>query len=633
VKKHINRLVLYHSLTLSTFFIFLSLTFLKAGENTDSLESLFDLQEVGIEKIELGIKLADLKGYVEPLETIKFGSEVLEIIEEGKRSGRYPDTLIIKWEKTLLGDLATAYNYVGDHEMQVEYLVKLLDLADKTADRNYQRSALANLGVALQDQGNKREAIAYYRKALKISEEDQHTYGMSMALGNIGTAIGDSNPDSTLYYYKRSLELMKRKDMMDQGGAMGWMMNNIGSWYKRAGNVDSAFHYYFKSLAIRDSIDHRLGLVIINRDLAELFFEVDNKAQALRYINSSIELGEKNHFTDVLSSSYRFRSELYEEIGRFQESLSDHKKYLALRDSATNEKNLKRVLQQSMRYEYGRKQLADSLNHAKEFEVQALDNQLAQEKLKRTRNIYLFGGLGILFLTGGLWSRLRYVRRSRAIIRREKEISENLLLNILPAEVAEELKSNGQAEAQMIEQVTVLFTDFKDFTSISETMSPKELVHDIHEYFSAFDQIIEKYKVEKIKTIGDAYMAAGGLPVPNDTHAADVIHVALEIRDFVSKRNEERRNNGEPFFEIRIGIHTGPVVAGIVGVKKFSYDIWGDTVNTASRMESSGESGKINVSDTTYLLLKDHPNFKFESRGITEVKGKGALGMWFVEAV
>jgi class 3 adenylate cyclase len=162
-------------------------------------------------------------------------------------------------------------------------------------------------------------------------------------------------------------------------------------------------------------------------------------------------------------------------------------------------------------------------------------------------------------------------------------------------------------------------------------MSPKELVFVINEYFSAFDHIMVKYGVEKIKTIGDAYMAVGGLPVVNGTHAMDVISAAIEIQQFMAEQKSRKEAKNELFFDIRIGIHTGPVVAGIVGVKKFAYDIWGDTVNTASRMESNGEVGKINISQTTYTLVKD--KFNCVERGKIQVKGKGEVEMYFVDSL
>ena len=229
------------------------------------------------------------------------------------------------------------------------------------------------------------------------------------------------------------------------------------------------------------------------------------------------------------------------------------------------------------------------------------------------------------------------IREQKDEIEKEKDRSEELLLNILPEEVAQELKEKGAADAQLIDHVTVLFTDFKGFTSMSEKLSPKELVADLHACFSEFDKICEQHGIEKIKTIGDAYMAAGGLPTPNQTHPTDVVKAALEMAEVVERGKAEKIAANLPFFEVRIGVHTGPVVAGIVGVKKFQYDIWGDTVNTASRMESSGEIGRVNISQATYELLKDtansgtgEPQFSFESRGKIEAKGKGEIEMYFV---
>ena len=157
------------------------------------------------------------------------------------------------------------------------------------------------------------------------------------------------------------------------------------------------------------------------------------------------------------------------------------------------------------------------------------------------------------------------------------------------------------------------------------------LVDEIHHCFSAFDSIIAKYKIEKIKTIGDAYLCASGLPLSNYTHAVDMVGAAIEIRDFMIERKKEKEAMGEIPFELRIGLHTGPVVAGIVGVRKFQYDIWGDTVNTAARMETNCDAGKINISQSTYKLLKDKSNLEFESRGQLDVKGKGMMDMYYVE--
>ncbi|HRH70822.1 MAG TPA: adenylate/guanylate cyclase domain-containing protein [Flavobacteriales bacterium] len=217
-------------------------------------------------------------------------------------------------------------------------------------------------------------------------------------------------------------------------------------------------------------------------------------------------------------------------------------------------------------------------------------------------------------------------------LKHEKDRSEELLKNILPENVANELKVRGAAEARHFDQVTVLFSDFREFTRITEQFSPAELVEELNVCFNAFDRIMEKYGVEKIKTIGDAYMAAGGVPDPSGGSPLAVVLAGLEMQQIIKERQAERKAQGKTAFEMRVGIHTGPVVAGIVGRRKFQYDIWGDTVNTASRLETAGETGEVNISSATYALVKDAPELQFSARGQVSAKGKGELEMYYVRA-
>ncbi|MGE5108988.1 MAG: adenylate/guanylate cyclase domain-containing protein, partial [Sphingobacteriales bacterium] len=209
----------------------------------------------------------------------------------------------------------------------------------------------------------------------------------------------------------------------------------------------------------------------------------------------------------------------------------------------------------------------------------------------------------------------------------EKKKSDDLLLNILPEEIANELKQTGRTIPRSYEVATVMFTDFENFTSKSEKLSPEELVNMIDTCFRKFDEIISKYNLEKIKTIGDAYLCVSGLPDTKDHNAANVVNAAIEIIEAINSMRQNADENG--YFDIRIGIHTGPLVAGVVGDKKFAYDIWGDTVNTAARMEQNSEPNKINISQSTYELVKDEFNCVF--RGKKAAKNKGMIEMYFAE--
>ena len=213
----------------------------------------------------------------------------------------------------------------------------------------------------------------------------------------------------------------------------------------------------------------------------------------------------------------------------------------------------------------------------------------------------------------------------------EKEKTENLLANVLPKNTASEIMEKGKATKIKYNFVTVLFSDIQGFTKIAEEVNPEVLIDELDKFFFYFDSVVERLGIEKIKTIGDAYMCAGGIPEKNRTNPVEVILAALEMQRYMSKLKETSEFEGMKFWDIRIGIHTGTVIAGVVGQKKLSYDIWGDTVNTASRMESSGEAGKINISGTTYEFVKDF--FICEHRGKMPVKYKGEIDMYFVNGI
>ncbi len=223
------------------------------------------------------------------------------------------------------------------------------------------------------------------------------------------------------------------------------------------------------------------------------------------------------------------------------------------------------------------------------------------------------------------WLAQQARREAEEALHAEKEKTERLLLNMLPQSVARKLKQGARTLAEAYPEATILFADLVDFTQLASRVSPKELVYLLNELFSAFDQLTEKHGLEKIKTIGDAYMVAGGLPVPTPDHAEAIAEMALDMMRFVEGFNARRHTT----LSLRTGIHTGPVVAGVIGTKKFNYDLWGDTVNTASRMESHGLPGHIHVTQATYERLRG--KYVFTGRGRIPIKGKGEMDTWLLE--
>jgi class 3 adenylate cyclase len=255
---------------------------------------------------------------------------------------------------------------------------------------------------------------------------------------------------------------------------------------------------------------------------------------------------------------------------------------------------------------------------------------------------YLFSFFVFSFIMFGLFNSVRGIGKANIelneklkeliiISEKEKNRSEKLLLNILPVEVAEELKDEGFVKPVLYENVTILFTDFEGFTKIAERMSPEKLLKTLDASFTQFDKVIEKNKLEKLKTIGDSYMCAGGLPIKNKTHPIDACLAGLELKRMMTQIKELQDSLGLDFWELRIGIHCGPVIAGVIGEKKFAYDIWGDAVNTASRLESSGATGEINISKSVFNQVKNF--FICEYRGKIPAKNKGDVDMYFLKRI
>ncbi|NQV51936.1 MAG: hypothetical protein HQ500_02070 [Flavobacteriales bacterium] len=556
-----------------------------------------------------------------------------------------------------LSNFRMVLNREGEQQEKYEFYRKRLDHYIKYGPIESSAAALHGIANYFYFMNNYEKAIEYYMRSAKMHESfaKDITYSVGeMVVGNIYSEWGNQNKalekfdvmDSVpteekfrnFHYYNN----ISRASLLEKVGKPNEsiriyraLLNSsddpspplrsaaaleIARLLAKLGEYDSVTAYLniADSLVLQYSLEIWTPVANVELNFTKFLYynTLNDDEQANQFLALAIEDAEKVKHVPLMLKYYKAASEHFAAIDD-NKNLAYH--YLVKHDA----------LSDSLAKSERENRIAAYENLLNEERVEAAHKAEVEEK-DSIRNIAFASTLILLLLAVGLFSRVRFIRRSRKVIEQERDRSDELLLNILPEEIAKELKDSGRAEARDFKVVSILFTDFKDFTAASEKLSAQDLVSEINTCFEAFDRIMAKYHIEKIKTIGDSYMAAGGLPVPTDDSVKNTVLAALEMQAFIGARSEELGARGLPFFEMRVGIHTGPVVAGIVGVKKFQYDIWGDTVNTASRMESAGEIGKVNISQVTHDLLKDDPQFTFESRGKIEAKGKGEMEMYFI---
>ncbi len=459
--------------------------------------------------------------------------------------------------------------------------------------------------------GNHTNAVKYHQRAIRILRLEGESVDLASALLNAGDEyITNHKWDSALIYTEEAGVIFEN---LHSPLGEGYSLGNLGMIYAQMGDNRKAELNMNRAIDVLDALDEYYPIAVYLLSISDIYLENGDKATALNYSSRSLELAKRYGLKDQISEANLKISEIYEQAGKLAESFRYYKNHIAYKDSVKDIVSVQEMADLRTDFEVSRKQI----------EVDLLNQQ------KKNQQIIVIGTGVALFLicllAYGIYRRYRFTQETNLIIEREQERSETLLLNILPKETAQELKQSGKVQAKKFESVTVLFADFKGFTQYAEKLSPEKLVERVDFYFSKFDKIMETYGLEKIKTLGDAYMCAGGLPFPTEDHAVKMVRAAIEFVQFV---NVAKQSSAEDAFDIRIGINTGPVVAGVVGTKKFAYDIWGDTVNIASRMESNSAPGKINVSESTYQLIKD--KFPCTYRGEVEVKSKGMMRMYFV---
>ena len=469
--------------------------------------------------------------------------------------------------------------------------------------------------------GDNKNAVDYYKQSIQllksrlISNEVKFLDSINLASAQLN--LGDEyynqqKLDSALLYFSESMKLFKSTNY-ELGEA--YNLGNVGLVYAKKGQNVAAENNLNKAIEVLVANEDYYPICVYLNSISDIYIDKNEIENALPFAKSSIYWAKKYGLKKQISEGYLKLSLVYEKSLNYEKSYELYKKHIVYRDSVKNVDIAQKIANEKAEFEIERKQTELDLSNQQ----------------NKTKNIIVFASIIALillgFLANTLYRRNKYVVKTGKIIKAEKERSDNLLKNILPKETAEELKEKGSVAAKRFDNVSVLFTDFKGFTKFSESLTPEELVKSIDFYFSKFDEIIEKYNLEKIKTVGDAYMCASGLPFPAENHAYTITLAALEIIDFVKETKTKSK------LEVRVGINSGAVVAGVVGTKKFAYDIWGDAVNVASRMESSGAVNRLNISESTYNLIKNKSEFVFEFRGAIETKGKGKVKMYFVDKV
>ena len=612
--------------------------------SVDSLKSLLSSSREDTAKVKLLLKIATAYRGTDPQLAIPYTDQAKELSSQlNYRSG-----------------LALAYKFAGlayyDQSKYVEaienwnHALKVFEGAgDKSGVSNMQN----NIGVVYKDQGLDEKALDFFFNSLKTAEEAGDILRITTALNNVG-AVYDHKKNTwekAKAYYRRALD---NSMQLGDNDLIGSNLGNIGEIYLKEKNADSALFYfkkqeqYYQGVGVISYALNNIGKAhVLNKDYAI----------ALKYHQRAYDSAIAVNSALFLEQSLRGIAAVYDSTGNFQkaqESLTKAERlakelnslydleeiykgqaftYLKLSDfkNASTYQSLLLAIKDSIYYrEADNKLQATEFNfnlQKKQSQIDLQEVSIARQKL--ARNAFIAGFGLILVIAMILYRNYRNKIKINRLLDTQKAQIETLLSNILPTEVSRELQVTGEATPRYYESVTVLFTDFKGFTTIADSLSPQQVVAELSECFTTFDNITEKHGLEKIKTIGDAYMCAGGIPVVNTHHPVSMVKAAIEIVHYMRHKNLKRTMNGEVPWDIRIGIHTGPLVAGVVGRKKYAYDIWGSTVNIASRLESNGEPGQINVSAATYELIKDH--FDCSYRGKVFAKNVGDIDMYFVK--
>lgn len=573
---------------------------------------------------------------------------------------RFYDSDTLKDTQRLEVLAGLAFNEVNDMALALSYAEELILLSTTMGDMDMLYTGYLNKGYILLESGDLEMALDAFLLASKTGRERGNILSEAVAIVALSDAYAEAGDfERSEEGYLKGITLLRQPEFQDTIGGKRQLAVahfNLGDLYLSTNKPREAQKFLREAGILFDMVGDKTASFSVIGNLGRSYSAMGEYDKAEENLIQAIELLSEAGYPDHVAAYQESLTEVYIGQKKYEEA---HKTGLKSLENAytTGDKAqisassalLARLDSITGDYEEAYTHLSlhmafkDSMDVATvgmtrlerekaELQVQRQESELQLQAVQQKRQqltIWVVGITALLLtvIAFGSYRRYRFIKNTNEIISQERDRSDNLLQNILPKQTAMELKSLGRVRAQRFDEVSVLFTDFKGFTGHAESMDPEKLVESIDYYFSHFDTIMDKYGLEKIKTVGDAYMCASGLPYPSIDHAFRITEAALEILEFVeaSKKND---SEDHARFDIRIGINSGPVVAGVVGTKKFAYDIWGDTVNIASRMESASEEGKINIAENTYELIKN--DFDCEYRGNMEVKNRGKLNMYYV---
>lgn len=509
----------------------------------------------------------------------------------------------LQGEAYSFNNIGTIYETLGGYNQALDYYLKALRLNEEVENQEEIAVTYNNIAAINTKMGNQEDALKYYLRSLDISEALGKRSATADLLNNLGNYFYKFQfPEEALTYFKASLEMSSEIQSKEK---MATAYSNMALVYESYQDYDRAFTNYNTALNLYQEVQNGEGIISVQNNLGTLYSKLEEFETALSYHLEALELAKEIQYKDGLKSTLQNIALDYQTLGKYETANYYLILYLELKDALQNDEIVKKFADSQTLYETEKK------------DAQIEDQQLKIEESRRKAQIML-----TIITTITLF--LIVIAGLAYMIFKEREKSEQLLLNILPKKVADTLKKKGVAEPESFDNVTVFFSDIVNFTNTASTLEPEYLINELNGIFTLFDNIIEAHHCERIKTIGDAYMAVCGMPQPNSEHAENILKAARDILDALEKRNQ----HSEIKWQIRIGIHSGKVTGGVVGIKKYIYDVFGDTINTASRMEANSEPMRINVSEKTYEITQQ--TFSYTSRTLTEVKGKGLYQMYFL---